>query len=403
MKALPNQIAATLVLVMMSPMLRAEQKTENYTGTFFGNPCQVTVNWANFSGQGAVDGRIVDGAGVTFPFRGINPRSGYLELSIEGQTYQLQKQNAGDQISWNSPNLSFSRTSTAPGNPGATPTGTSSNPPAAGGGATRRYTGLYRGKPFTATLTWERPDGSGSAQGTMIIEGDMAATFKGTETRPGFLEVEVSADNSINHKLSKGQQGMSTEWKGEYLTLNEVSSAPLGGYNPPTSPVAPYTPPKPPVFTPPAATTPAMPAPPSFVPPKMPTPPTFNPTGTTPPPTMPAPPTFNPTGTTLPATPGTPPVPAAGGTKWVIACEAEGSARTANAAVDRWRARGFSASSLWIPDYSSLSGAKLWLVHVGSFDYSQKAEAQRMLIEVKKHYKDAYGIKIDNSGKRETF
>jgi len=388
---------------MMGTILRAEQKTENYTGTFFGNPCQVTINWANFSGQGAVDGRIVDGAGVTFPFQGNNPRSGYLELNVEGQTYALQKQNAGGQISWNSANLSFSRTSTAPGNPGATPADTTSNLPAAGVGATRRYNGLYRGKAFTATLTWERSDGTGSARGTMIIEGDMAATFMGTETRPGFLEVEVSADNSINHKLSKGQQGMSTVWTGEYLTLNEVSSAPSGGYTPPTSPVTHYTPPKPPVFTPPTATTPAMPAPPTFVPPTMPAPPTFNPTGTTPPPTMSVPPTFNPTGTTLPATPGTPPVPAAGGTKWVIACEAEGSARTANAAVERWRARGFSAGSLWIPDYSSLSGAKLWLVHVGPFDYSQKAEAQRMLGEVKKHYKDAYGIKIDNSGKRETF
>lgn len=403
MKVLPNRITTTLALVMMSPMLRAEQKTENYTGTFFGNPCHVTINWANFSGQGAVDGRIVDGAGVTFPFRGNNPRSDYLELNVEGKTYALQKQNAGGQISWNSTNLSFSRTSTAPGNPGATPPGTSSNLPTAGGGATRRYNGLYRGKAFTATLTWARPDGTGSAKGTMIIEGDMAATFMGTETRPGFLEVEVSADNSINHKLTKGQQGMSTVWTGEYLTLNEVSSAPPGGYTPPTSPVAPYTPPKPPVFTPPAATTPAMPAPPSFVPPKMPAPPTFNPTGGTPPPTMPAPPTFNPTVTTAPATPGTSPVPAAGGTKWVIACEAEGSARTANAAVERWRAKGFSAGSLWIPDYSSLSGAKLWLVHVGPFEYSQKAEAQRMLGEVKKHYKDAYGIKIDNSGKRETF
>lgn len=90
-------------------------------------------------------------------------------------------------------------------------------------------------------------------------------------------------------------------------------------------------------------------------------------------------------------------------TKWVIACEAETTEKAANAAADRWRTRGFSSGTLWIPDYSSLSGARLWLVFVGWYDGSQKNEARATLKEVKRFYPEAYGIKVDNSGRRETF
>ena len=96
-------------------------------------------------------------------------------------------------------------------------------------------------------------------------------------------------------------------------------------------------------------------------------------------------------------------LPLQNGMKWVIACEAEAAEKTANAAADQWRTRGFSSGTLWIPDYSSLSGAKLWLVFVGWYDGSQKEEARAMLKEVKRFYPKAYGIKVDNSGRRETF
>ena len=96
-------------------------------------------------------------------------------------------------------------------------------------------------------------------------------------------------------------------------------------------------------------------------------------------------------------------VPLQNGTKWVIACEAEATEKAANAAADQWRTRGFSSGTFWIPDYSSLSGAKLWLVFVGWYDGSQKDEARVTLKEVKRFYPKAYGIKVDNSGRRETF
>lgn len=87
----------------------------------------------------------------------------------------------------------------------------------------RKYTGVYRGKQSTFNLTWERADGTGNVDGMMIIEGDMASSFSGGESRPGFLEVSVSADSmQVNHKLNKVVQGGKISWVGEYITLIET-------------------------------------------------------------------------------------------------------------------------------------------------------------------------------------
>lgn len=87
----------------------------------------------------------------------------------------------------------------------------------------RRYTGVYRGKQSRFNLTWERADGSGNVDGMMIIEGDMASSFSGGESRPGFLEVSVSADSmQVNHKLNKVIQNGKISWVGEYITLIET-------------------------------------------------------------------------------------------------------------------------------------------------------------------------------------
>lgn len=88
--------------------------------------------------------------------------------------------------------------------------------------------------------------------------------------------------------------------------------------------------------------------------------------------------------------------------QWVIACEAEESERLARQKANRWQSRGFSAGVLWIPDYSSLSGAKLWLTYVGPWDYSDKSAVKSTLSRVTPYFRNAYGIKIDQSGKRET-
>tara|TARA_R110002096_G_scaffold188555_6_gene368513 strand:+ start:78 stop:464 length:387 start_codon:yes stop_codon:yes gene_type:complete len=86
----------------------------------------------------------------------------------------------------------------------------------------------------------------------------------------------------------------------------------------------------------------------------------------------------------------------------VIACEAEGNQSDANAAAQRWRARGFTADVLWIPAYSSLSGAKLYLTYVGPFDYLEEKKVKKQVKKVQLHYGDAYAIKVDQSGTRRT-
>lgn len=88
--------------------------------------------------------------------------------------------------------------------------------------------------------------------------------------------------------------------------------------------------------------------------------------------------------------------------QWVIACEAEETRAEAEQAASRWNARGFPSGVLWIPDYSSLSGAQLWLVYVGPWDYADRASVKSTLPQVNRYYGEAYGIKIDQSGKRET-
>lgn len=89
---------------------------------------------------------------------------------------------------------------------------------------------------------------------------------------------------------------------------------------------------------------------------------------------------------------------------WVIACEASSSRQEAEKYADAWSRRGFSSGTVWIPDYSSLSGAKMYLTYVGWYDYaSKKDQAIAELRRVKRYYPEAYGIKLDQSGRREQF
>lgn len=90
------------------------------------------------------------------------------------------------------------------------------------------------------------------------------------------------------------------------------------------------------------------------------------------------------------------------GARWVIAAEAVASKPDAVAAACRWVDRGFPSDVLWIPDYSSLSGARLWLVYIGPWSYRDRDAPKSLLGRVKRFYPDAYAIKVDNSGVRET-
>ncbi|MDF1814115.1 MAG: hypothetical protein P1V20_18060 [Verrucomicrobiales bacterium] len=92
-----------------------------------------------------------------------------------------------------------------------------------------------------------------------------------------------------------------------------------------------------------------------------------------------------------------------GGPLWLIAAEAERTRTVAEQRAQVWRARGFSGTGIvHLTEYSSLGGKdqNYWLVYPVS---GTKAYTRSQLGRIKAHYKEAYGIKADQSGRRETF
>lgn len=350
---------AVLLLLSVQP-IAAEQKTETYEGFFQGSPCSVTINWANYSGQDAVDGKIITNGGVILTFFGSNPRSGYMEIEIQGRQHQLNKTKSGNSVSWSGQNLSFSRST------GGAVMPRPANNPSPARGFRKDYVGSWRGDAVTAYLNFvpdSDPDVLYTADGGIIKNG-VAYSISAWQPRADYIELEIDTDGE-NHKLSKEVHSGRNSWVGRWVSLTEnAAAAGIGGIRPPAAPSLP----KPPTL-PTLPATPTMPNPPTTVSP-MP---------------VPAP-------------------PAVGNAIWVIACEAQSSKASAEADAAAWRNRGFQSGVLWIPDYSSLSGANLWLTHVGRYDYrTGKAQGMADLKRVRQFYPDAYGIKVDQSGRRETF
>lgn len=92
-----------------------------------------------------------------------------------------------------------------------------------------------------------------------------------------------------------------------------------------------------------------------------------------------------------------------GGPLWLIACEAERTRSVAELRARTWRARGFSGTGMvHLTEFTSLGGKdqNYWLVYPVS---GTKAYTKSQLSRVKSHYREAYGIKADQSGRRETF
>tara|TARA_R110002096_G_scaffold27577_3_gene84187 strand:+ start:1073 stop:2194 length:1122 start_codon:yes stop_codon:yes gene_type:complete len=365
-------LAGALLLLFSFQSVLAEKKTESYQGAFQGDTCSVTINWANYSGQGAVDGKIITQSGIILPFFGSNPRSGYMEIEIQGRQHQLNKKKSGNNISWNGQSLSFSRS----------PSGGAMSPPvrkpAPAGGFRKDYIGTWRGEEITAHLNFvpeSDPDVLYTADGGIIKNG-VAYSISAWQPRPDYIELGIDTD-SENHKLSKEANSGRTSWVGRWVSLTEKGA---GGGISGTRPPVPSGLPKPPTYKP-------LPKPPTtHIPPGYQKPPTtYQPP--TPPIGQPAP---NPT--------------AAANAKWVIACEAQSSKSEAESNAKKWKNRGFKAGVVWIPDYSSLSGVNMWLTHVGPYDYrTGKSQAEVELKKVRQFYSDAYGIKLDQSGQRETF
>lgn len=88
---------------------------------------------------------------------------------------------------------------------------------------------------------------------------------------------------------------------------------------------------------------------------------------------------------------------------WVISVTATESEKEAQRSIEKLRIEGFDAHMLWIADYPSTSQKPLWLVFIGPYQYSDKNQATEVLREIQKNRPSAYGIKISQTGNRETF
>lgn len=73
----------------------------------------------------------------------------------------------------------------------------------------------------------------------------------------------------------------------------------------------------------------------------------------------------------------------------IIAVSRESVAR---AKVAELKKKGYDAGYLWIPDYASLSGKKLYSVYIGKYDTQQ--ECEKATEKLRKKFSDAYGSKV---------
>jgi hypothetical protein len=83
---------------------------------------------------------------------------------------------------------------------------------------------------------------------------------------------------------------------------------------------------------------------------------------------------------------------------WMISVGAYATADIASAEVAKLIADGKQASYLWIPDYRTLSGKKLYSVFLGP--YYTEFEAGRNLKKYKDEFPGAYAVKANHEGYR---
>lgn len=204
---------------------------------------------------------------------------------------------------------------------------------------TMTYSGSYKGQECSVQVNWHNWTGLGPVDGHINLPDGTTIPFSGNNSRKGVLEIEAAGESVT---LVKERDGNTVSWIGKELSFSDAP-----GSKPSITPKTSATGANDERSNPKVASHKAV---------------------------------------------------------WVIACQASSSRQEAEKYVDVWAKRGFTSGSLWIPDYSSLSGAKMYLTYVGWYDYaSQKDEAMAELQRVKRHYPKAYGIKLDQSGRREQF
>jgi hypothetical protein len=80
--------------------------------------------------------------------------------------------------------------------------------------------------------------------------------------------------------------------------------------------------------------------------------------------------------------------------QWVICAGAFPTQDDAERQARRLKEKGLPAGVLWIPDYQSLSGARMWLTFSGLVPYADKAGARALLGRTRPHARGAYGLKL---------
>jgi eukaryotic-like serine/threonine-protein kinase len=85
---------------------------------------------------------------------------------------------------------------------------------------------------------------------------------------------------------------------------------------------------------------------------------------------------------------------------WIVMAGSYTTERDARARVSELKRLGFDAAHLWIPDYGSLSGERRWAAFVGPA--LNTTASRRLIRELRRFEHDAYGLKLDKLGKRET-
>ena len=85
---------------------------------------------------------------------------------------------------------------------------------------------------------------------------------------------------------------------------------------------------------------------------------------------------------------------------WIILAGAYNTESEAAERARSLRGAGWDADYLWIPDYGSLSGARMFAAFVGPVPHSRTEDAQRLLRELSREASGTYGLKLALSGPR---
>ncbi len=336
-----------LFLFSLSPVWG---QSYNYSGTWLGQNCNVTLNFSTASDH--VDGTItiagtpynvagsVNGSNITigvagdppFTFARLIERSKEYWQNEDGSISFFRYLDGGGSLPGTAAGGSLPGTGAIPG--GGMPSARPKPDP-----QTTNYAGFWANEPVSVTIHWDNFAGQGPVEGTIVYRGNPIA-FTGDNPRRGYMELTIPGSGL--YTLNKSGSGEGVEWTGRSgetvltfgRTLGEGNSRPPGG---------------------------GLPG-----------------------------------GTTYP-TPS-----ADSGGFWIIACEAVRDQSAAQNLANTWRSRGFpDAGILHLSEYRSLGGndQNYWVVYPVA---GSKEQVQSQLSRVKRFYSGAYGVKADQNARRLT-